>query len=231
MSQKHFDIGKQTLESKNHFCDFIYSRGNDIDGYRDRIFDAINAYKKINSIGTYRNNNNVGLVKMDDKYSHQLGSKFSIAVEGLIEPGYISEKLLDSFAAKTVPIYFGHKETIEAFFNNKAYIAAHEYDYDIDTIVDVVKFLDNNDDAYLKMLETPAFNNDRIIEEKYDELEAFLVCIFSQSAKEAQRRIKYYQPLYQESVHKNYRKLKTKYQLIYNSYRYLDKIINKIQRL
>lgn len=52
--------------------------------------------------------------------------------------------------------------------------------------------LDNNDSAYLKMLETPAFLNQNYVEEKQAELIRFLYNIFDQPIEKAFRRNRFY---------------------------------------
>lgn len=62
----------------------------------------------------------------------------------------------------------------------------------IDKIVEKVIELDNNDSAYLKMLETPAFLNQNYVEEKQAELIRFLYNIFDQPIEKAFRRNRFY---------------------------------------
>ena len=61
--------------------------------------------------GTYINSKCEGL----DKFN------FSIAVENCIQDGYFSEKLLDCFATKTIPIYWGSRH-VSDFFNTDGII-------------------------------------------------------------------------------------------------------------
>lgn len=59
---------------------------------------------------------------------HQLYSNytFMIAMENTISPGYITEKILNSFIAGAIPIYYGTDE-IKDVFNTKAFIHVTDY--------------------------------------------------------------------------------------------------------
>ena len=64
----------------------------------------LNNYKNIDMGGKVLNNVG-GLVK--DKIKFLSSYKFSIAMENSEGQRYISEKILDSFMAGTIPIYYG----------------------------------------------------------------------------------------------------------------------------
>ena len=63
--------------------------------------------------------NNVGMIK--DKFQFLSSYKFSIAMENTEGDGYISEKLIDSFLAGTIPIYYGDY-MIDEYINLEAFI-------------------------------------------------------------------------------------------------------------
>ncbi len=47
---------------------------------------------------------------------------FSITIENAILPGYWTEKLLDAFATKSLPIYYGDKNSVSKFFDPEGII-------------------------------------------------------------------------------------------------------------
>ena len=91
------------LSSKTEFCSFVVSNNN-ASPERDIIFDKLSEYKKVSSGGRYRNH--VG-GPVSDKLEFQRKHKFAIAFENCSQPGYSTEKILEAFAARTVPIYWG----------------------------------------------------------------------------------------------------------------------------
>ena len=64
--------------------------------------------------------NNVG-GKVINKIDFLSSYKFSITMENSEGDGYISEKIIDSFIAGTIPIYYGNY-MIDEYINPKAYI-------------------------------------------------------------------------------------------------------------
>lgn len=71
---------------------------------------------------------------------------FSIAVENCKQDGYFTEKILDCFATKTVPIYWGD-DSIKEFFNTDGIIT-------FKSVEDLSLIIDNLDtDTYLKMVD------------------------------------------------------------------------------
>lgn len=138
--------------SSKEFCNFVYSNGGGADNSRNIIFDKLSEYKFVSSGGRHRNNVG-GPVK--DKYEFQKKFKFSIAFENASAPGYTTEKILQAFAAGTIPIYWGNPEIVKEF-NPKAFINCHAYD-SFDEVVKRVIEIDKDDELFLQYLNEPAF--------------------------------------------------------------------------
>lgn len=102
-AKKHESITQSTLKSKSRFCNFVVSNGN-ADPYREQVFYALNAYKRVDSGGRYLNN--IG-GSVADKFAFQSECRFSLCFENSSTPGYLTEKLIQAAAAQTIPIYWG----------------------------------------------------------------------------------------------------------------------------
>lgn len=66
---------------------------------------------------------------------------FSISMENTIKPGYITEKIVKSFQAGCIPIYWGDK-IVHDFFNTNAFIDVSQYqslDYVADLVENIIK--------------------------------------------------------------------------------------------
>ncbi|OON94947.1 MAG: hypothetical protein ATN32_07675 [Candidatus Epulonipiscium fishelsonii] len=177
-------VDKNILNTKTKFCNFIYSNGWGANPWRKEMFDLINIYKKVDSGGRYLNN--IG-EPVKDKYEFQLSYKFSIACENISMPGYVTEKIVQAFAAKTIPIYWGDPHIIREF-NPKAFINCNEYT-SFDEVMEKIIEIDNNDDLFLEMLQQPIHTDEQIKNNRYTEnLEKFLVNIMEQPIKKAYRR-------------------------------------------
>jgi len=56
-------------------------------------------------------------------------------MENNVEPGYVTEKIVQALASGAVPIYYGHSESVKALFNVSSfldiqYIWSHVLDRD-----------------------------------------------------------------------------------------------------
>ena len=179
---------------KTDFCSFVYSNGLAAQ-CREKMFDALSAYKKVNSGGRYRNN--VG-GPVESKLEFQRKHKFVIAFENSSTPGYTTEKIVHAFAAGAVPIYWGNPE-IEKEFRPGSFINCHDFGLTeagepdaIRAIVDRVEAIDRNDGEYRKMLEVPAFADAEYVAKKQRELEHFLTGILARKKEDAYRRNRLY---------------------------------------
>ena len=84
--------------------------------------------------------------------------KFAITFENNSYPGYVTEKLMDGFLGCSIPIYWGAKNIGEEF-NEKSFINAMNYSNK--DLMEFIKYLDNNDDAFNKMYNEPIFTDEQ----------------------------------------------------------------------
>lgn len=178
----------EKLTKKSDFCSFVYSNGK-ADPIRERFFHKLSEYKKVNSGGRYMNN--IGIPNgVANKTEFESKHKFSIAFENSSHPGYSTEKLVQAFAASTVPIYWGDPR-IKEVFNSESFIFVNDYE-SLDEVVDKIKEIDQNDELYLKYLSAPALLDlekfDR--EKQVKQFGEFIRNIFSQEKEKAFRRNK-----------------------------------------
>lgn len=186
------------------FCNFIYSNPFAPE-MRDRLFYELSKYKKVESLGGHLNN-------MHNKYTRKQGNweelsiqmkskyKFTIVAENLICPGVTSEKLLDTFLAHSVPIYFGNPD-VELEFNPDAMINVHNYNT-MEEVVEAVRRIDEDDDLWARMVAAPWKTDEQLLDEKkrIAEMHQWMDHIFLQDFEKAQRRDKgtfakmYYEP-------------------------------------
>lgn len=151
-SMKH-EKGLEKLV-KRDFCSFVVSNGHCSDPMRRRFFERLSQYKPIASGGRYLNN--IGEA-VKDKIEFLRKYKFNIAFENSVVPGYTTEKVMEAFVARTVPIYYGNPLVGRDFSENAMVHLVSESD--IEKVVDKIIELDQDDDAYLKMFEGSVFSN------------------------------------------------------------------------
>ena len=174
-------------KEKPHFCSFVVS--NSSNEVRNRMFRELSSYRQVDSGGRYMNN--VG-GPVADKFAFDSSHKFSICFENGAHNGYTTEKLMEAFAARTVPIYWGDP-TVGRIFNTRAFVNVADYP-SMDAVIERVKELDRNDELYMEMLREPVFRSDApTYEQEYQRLEQWLLNIFEQPLEKAWRRNRFFQ--------------------------------------
>jgi len=180
---------------KTGFCNFIFSNGR-ADPHRDEIFDKISEYKKVDSAGRHRPNVPRVDLAVDEagrsisKQQFQNRYKFTISAENSSHPGYTTEKIIDAFAARTIPIYWGDP-LVTNDINPDAFISAGAFP-NLQALVDEVARLDQDQNAYLNMLNAPVFTKSYLAATvKNEQLTDFLSAIVEQPVEMARRRPRY----------------------------------------
>lgn len=128
-------------------------------------------------------NNTGGRVK--DKIAFQKKHLFSVAYENEASPGYQTEKIVDAFLARSIPVYWGNVH-VESIFNPKAFI--HERSFrSMDEMVEHVLALSEDYERMAAMLNEPVLNDPNILEESEKKLYAFFEKIFQRGPQAIQR--------------------------------------------
>jgi hypothetical protein len=177
---KEDDIRKEKVE----FCSFVYAHK---DKFRDSLFLELSKYKQVNSGGGVWNN--IGY-RVADKSTFEAKHKFSIACENSSTSGYTTEKIMQSFAAGTIPIYWGDPN-VATDYNEKAFINCNSFS-NVQEIIEKVKEVDTDDKKYFSMLREPAFSDTFPVDTIKSDLGDFLYNICDQNIENAFRRNRFY---------------------------------------
>ena len=140
---------------KTKMCSIFASDKAMTEGHRLRHQVIDYKGKQMDCFGEYVNN------RLENKEDGLNDYRYSVTIENAILPGYWTEKLLDSFATKTIPIYYGDKESVNKFFNKNGIIYFNSLN-DIDLVLSNM----SEDDYNMRL---PA------IEENYNKVEQFRV--------------------------------------------------------
>lgn len=187
MADKHKHVTEAM--AKREFCSFVYSNANAAPK-RGELFHSLSTYKKVDAGGKYLNNMPDGKA-VQDKFAFEANHKFSIACENASHPGYHTEKLIEAFAAGTVPVYWGDPRVKEVF-NTRAFINVDDYSSE-EELLKEIRRLDQDAEAYLAMLREPALventaDGGQYVTKCLDGLENYLLHIFEQPLEKAYRR-------------------------------------------
>lgn len=197
-----YECAIDILKQKKYFCNFIYRHKST--GMREKLFHEINKYKNVISPGNLLNNVN-GSSKgcsWTEKYDYLRCSKFTIAAESLDYPGYMTEKVIQSFECHSVPIFWGNSQ-IDEYLNTKSFVWCKSED-DIERMIKQIECIDNDDEKYISMLMEYPFVNESLISDLYFGLEAFLVNIMSKEKEKAYKRPRCFAAASHESYLKDY---------------------------
>lgn len=117
---------------KNKLCSMLYSEKTILEGHRLRHTIAKLIADSGRNIDVLGSGTGVRLAKKSDALCSYY---FSIVVENSVDQYYITEKIFDCFATRTVPIYWGTDQVLQEF-NSDGIITFR-------TITDLTKILDN----------------------------------------------------------------------------------------
>lgn len=160
------------------FCSLLMRDFNNCDRRRLQIIDAVADYKPIAYGGPFRNNIG-GPVEVDGKIPFIAKYKFNLALENSALPGYITEKIVEPFAAPTVPIYWGAPDIADEF-NPEAFINVDDYESP-DTFISSLREIDNDSRRYLSMLRAPRLRPDQSVD--FNERLADFLCKIADDLK------------------------------------------------
>lgn len=142
---------KNSLLSRHtRFCNFVYSNGNAPE--RIHFLRLLSRYKQVDCGG--RLMNNMGFC-VRDKIDFCSSYKFTIAFENYPAAGYVTEKLFDSFAALSLPIYWGAPD-VGMDANPSRFVNAGDFATP-EALAEYVIRLDQDEELYLSYMDGPLF--------------------------------------------------------------------------
>jgi len=155
-------INRRIISSvPQNFCSFIVS--NPKCEIRNKLFEKLNNYKKVNSMGRFSNNigYNIHYPYWSNEYFNILGShKFMICCENTKMETYSTEKIVNPYVSYTIPIYWGSHNIKNIFSPDSMLFLEDETEESFDKLINKVIELDNDDDKYLEFINRQVFNED-----------------------------------------------------------------------
>lgn len=150
---------------ERRFCTFVFS--NPFEFRRNFAHKLSTQYKQVDFGGRLDTNisdeekslitpSKFGIEGLKQKRDWFNRYKFSIAFENSSADGYTTEKIIDSFVGKTIPIYWGDLRIKKEGFNHKAFLNYMDTPGD-DVFINRIREVSENKDAYLEMLSAPTF--------------------------------------------------------------------------
>lgn len=146
-----------------NFCSFIVS--NPKCEIRNKIFERVNKYKKVNSMGGYANNvgYKVTYPYWSKEYFNVLRNhKFMICSENTKMETYSTEKIVNPYLSGTIPIYWGSNNVKNIFNPDSMLFLEDESEESFNKLIQQIIELDNNDEKYLEFINRPIFTEENI---------------------------------------------------------------------
>lgn len=151
------------LDEKRDFCSFLNKYVDRTVRERTRFFHLLNRRKRIHAGGPALNN--IGCLTEDGeaaKMKFLAGFRFHMAFENRRYPGWTTEKFYDPFRVFSVPIYWGDTYALK-YFNPKAFVNVMQF-RTFRECCDYILFLENDREAYARMLMEPPFLHNQVPE-------------------------------------------------------------------
>jgi len=187
ISDTEFNLNNTSALLNRKFCNFVVSNSKGADPIREEFFRKLCDYKKVDSGGRYLNN--IGQ-PVSDKLEFIREYKFTIAIENSSASGYTTEKIVEPFAAHSIPVYWGNPN-VHLDFNKKAFINITDFK-DIDAAIQEIIRLDSNDQAYIDMLSETCFTEDqKNFHGWMESFDTFICKIMNQPVELAKRKTEY----------------------------------------
>lgn len=174
--EKH--IFNQNEVLNRGFCSFLVSNGKNAASIRELFFDEMSKIDFVASGGGFRNN--IGK-RVENKLEFLGKYKFNIAFENSQSYGYCTEKLIEAFAAKTIPVYWGDPSLLDlnlSLINPKSYINLSFFS-SLSEALKYVSEVHSNNRLYMQIMQEPAFFKNNIQDFYEKQLECFFEKIFS----------------------------------------------------
>lgn len=173
MEEKHLN-NDNLLHTKSGFCSFVASTEV---LFRDNFCGFVSKnYKTVDCPGKVLHNTSIELSKgFIAKHNFLKDRKFNLCFENRIKAGYCTEKIVDAFAAHTIPIYLGDPY-VENVFNKDSFINAGKCNK-FSEVLEQIQEIDNNDELYMKMINTPALVDPTYPEKILEKMKDFILNI------------------------------------------------------
>ena len=178
--KKHILYDMDRFMERDFCCRVVSSN---ISEFREHTFMEMNNRRYVASGGKCKNNLPSGK-NVEDKAEFLSKYKFNLAMENADSPGYITEKIIQAWAAGCIPIYWGGRGKAEEEFNRNAYIDCNDFST-ITELLEYLMILEHDRAALEKILAAPIFLNDENV--KQTALEKFLKDIIDKNGEKIRR--------------------------------------------
>lgn len=145
--EKHLNNPNNNNLFNRKFCSTIVTNGKLRDPFYFELLKRLNCYNKVYSGGRF--NNNIGTY-IHNKVKFIQNFKFNLSIENSNIYGYVTEKIIESFIADSIPIYWG-SNYVKTEFGTSGYINLNEFS-NINDAISQIKKINENKSLYLDIV-------------------------------------------------------------------------------
>jgi hypothetical protein len=148
---------------KQHFCSIVQ---NAEIPYRRQLFDKLHSYEFVRAVGHFESTvpdyrlYHDEILDYTNKHNFMKECIFSIQTQSTCYDRLTHEKMIQAFAANTIPIFWGNNKILEDGWNPEAFINCHNFDT-VDEVVEHVKEIHADENKIKQMLEEPIFMDNK----------------------------------------------------------------------
>lgn len=163
------EIKRPELNDKNYCLTYAYTNRVPI---REVFFNYMREHELLcHSFGKscYTNNNPFAIGREERDMNSLLFNNYAFyaAMENKIIPGYITEKIGFAYNSGAIPIYWGHRSTVENFFNPASFINIDDFS-SVEKAANHCLNIWQDKQKLLPLLEKPIFINDNLAKYKLE---------------------------------------------------------------
>lgn len=124
-------------------------------GTRSEIYFPLKDFLQIDCPSNFQHNTEETFV--EDKLAYLRNYKFNICPENVDSPGYVTEKLIEAFAAGTIPIYLGSTGYLEPDVVNPDAVLLWNLHGDNTQTIQKIRRLQSDEEYYREFCKIPKF--------------------------------------------------------------------------
>ncbi len=179
------DLTAESLSAEGRdFCAFVCK--NPVGKERNSLVRHLMKHKRVSCGGPFMNNIGYTIPRsyeLKQEFLHK--HLFTVAYENESSPGYQTEKIIDPFVARSIPIYWGNERVAEEF-NPASFVHARDFKTERDLVEYIIE-LSEDPARMAAMLNEPVVQDPDVFKKTEQELVDFFARIFERGPGSIQR--------------------------------------------
>jgi hypothetical protein len=156
---EHRQISIEQVEKRNGFVSVFMNNPHPV---RIRAIDQLSKFSEVSVFGRYNGR------YVQDKVGMESDYKFNLCFENDLYPGYVTEKVLEAWLSKSIPLYWG--DDAAGILNQEAIVNLQNFS-SMKTFIEYVQDLHESPEKMAEIINQPLFSKNC----DYDKLKNFIL--------------------------------------------------------